>query len=64
MIKWKKSLNEKISAVTIELEKLKYSSSMLKKKDLFYQELKESFDLQLREKEKIDHLNNDPMIYE
>jgi DNA-directed RNA polymerase subunit RPC12/RpoP len=72
---WKKSLNEKLSESTKQLETFKYNLSMLKKDHIYYLDLKEGFELQiaatesqkqqyLTVREEIDYQLNDPMLYE
>lgn len=72
---WEKVLNDQILLTKSHLEKLKYNESMLKIDNEFYEEIKESFDYQIRNKEKrkqqyyetkeqIDLLMNDPLIVE
>jgi site-specific DNA recombinase len=75
LVTWKKTLSDKILDMSKQLEKLKYSFSMLKPADQYYSDLKESFELQIaalentklqyhEAKEKIDYLLHDPMVYE
>lgn len=72
---WKKTLKISITNISKQLEKLKYDFAMLNPNHPFYQDLQESFELQIAALEKtkvqyleadeiIDYLGKDPMFYE